>query len=122
MNKLSNSLIAGCSLLLWGYHILGFAHTMKAGVVAAEMATIARIWGVDLSKAEASEHQKRLVSELSEPVTQRILRTSGVCHLTGLEALRDKLSCIGFWPTEAHTSTNILCAIMQARSCSLSIL
>lgn len=84
--------------------------------IAAGMAIIASAWGVDLSRAEASENLERLVSELSEPVTQRILRP--------VEVLRDgdmdfsmMYGYICFWPTGAHAFTNVLCAIMQARPC-----
>ena len=85
-------------------------------LAAAGMASIARAWGVDLSRAEASENLERLVSELSEPVTQRILRP--------VEVLRDGDVDFGviydayiyFWPRAMgpHASTNVLCAIMQA--------
>ena len=78
------------------------------------MASIACAWGVDLAQAEASEGLERLVSELSEPVTQRILRQ--------VESIGDMdfsmmFGYASFWPREAHASTNILCAIMQARPC-----
>ncbi len=85
--------------------------------VAAEMATITHAWGADLSKAEASEHQKRLVAELSEPVTQRILRSFGSPGPAEM-ALREALVYADFWPNEAQTTTNVLCAIMQARPCT----
>ena len=57
--------------------------------------------------------QADFTKELSEPVEQRILRVRDGC--------KDLSKCdafLGFWPSEGNTTTNILCAIMQAWSSS----
>ena len=78
------------------------------------MGTVARVWGRGLPKAEAAKVVARFVSELSEPVTQRILRSFKSAGHPNADFT--PMSCfIGFWPREGHATTNILCAIMQAR-------
>ena len=69
---------------------------------ADEMQTMVGAWRAAGSQADISK-------ELSEPVTQRILRP--------VDGGRDMVHCdmfLGFWPGEGHATTNILCAIMQA--------
>lgn len=58
-------------------------------------------------KADTLPH--RITREMSEPVSQRILQPyEGSRHLPCTSAYP------GAWPKEAHTTTNVLCAIMQA--------
>ena len=64
---------------------------------------MAAAWRASGSKAD-------LRKELSEPVAQRILRPE--------EGTRDMVGCdvfLGFWPSKGHATTNVFCAIMQAR-------
>ena len=78
---------------------------------AAEMTTMVHAWCDTASMAEACEARKRLVAELSEPVTQRVLWPG-----EGSKNIRAKPICEIFWPAQAQATTNVLCAIMQASS------
>lgn len=76
---------------------------------AADVGSIPQIWGNNLTKAEACEYQERLVTELSEPVAQRIMHPGGAsrCTHTGC-------ACQHPWAHKATAPSNVLCAIMQA--------
>ena len=69
---------------------------------AAEMTEMAAVW-----KAADARASERLVAELSEPVKQRVVQRGP--DGANWDAFLD------FWP-DAHTTTNVLCAIMQAQS------
>ena len=80
---------------------------------AGGLAEIASAWSAADDDASPRELQRRLAAELSEPVSQRILRPYKGSRHVDLEVSR---AYSGFWPDEAHTTTNVLCAIMQARA------
>ena len=73
---------------------------------------MASAWQAAESAAERKPDGKaraRLASELTEPVAQRILYP-----YEGSRHLRSDGVYPGCWPNKAHTTTNVLCAIMQA--------
>ena len=77
-----------------------------------EMLEVASAWKAAESAAGRKPDGKaraRLASELTEPVAQRILYP-----YEGSRHLRSDGVYPGCWPNEAHTTTNVLCAIMQA--------
>ncbi|CAL5227175.1 g10089 [Coccomyxa viridis] len=67
----------------------------------AEMTTMVHAWCDTASMAEACEARKRLVAELSEPVTQRVLWPG-----EGSKNIRAKPICEIFWPAQAQATTN----------------
>ena len=80
---------------------------------AAEIIKMASAWMGAGEKGTTKEFQERLVRELSEPITQRILRSELNTEKNPL-----KNALLQFWPgADQHTMTNVLTAIMQVPSC-----
>ena len=93
---------------MWWHHSL-----LKLALVhAAAMTKMSSAWASAAgAEAGTDEYKERFARELSEPVKQRILRPDE----NNSDANSHSYLC--FWPDDEHATTNVLTAIMQARSC-----